>query len=300
MNLAVLERSLRKIPNDTYDFDCDNQKSLFIHINRLAICHNIIQFYVHQNPEKPMLNKNINEFSEYLNDVKPIIDQLLDNEFESLKKTTILTYEKIFNAFNPNILKKNLTLKIYITSFFLYIFETFDETDNLHKDNISIFKDVLETSSKDIFEKSNDKIIMADSLFPEGNLYNHLFGMHPNAQEILRMYINYQDKKYRVGRFRDAYFREGYVVIISRIGASQYEEFYESMVSHPLFVKGTDYDNYLTLYYEKIDSMELKNYELVKYDNRELEVKFSTFDYASYLASGKSINIEEFFKKLAD
>lgn len=144
------------------------------------------------------------------------------------------------------------------------------------------------------------KIFNADDLFPEGNLYNHLFGMHPNAKEILKMYVNYENVEYKVGRFRDAYFKDGYVVILSRIGAELYREFYESMCSHPLFLRGTEYDNYLTLYYEKIDSVELKKFELVEYDNREVEVKFSTFDYNNYFNGSKSQKVTDNLEKLID
>ena len=78
------------------------------------------------------------------------------------------------------------------------------------------------------------------------SLYNALFGMNPAAGYLLGSLDKTKDD---FGRFRDAYFEKnedgtGKIIVYTRCGGGNredYEDVYDEMQDHPLYIK--DYDD---------------------------------------------------------
>ena len=137
-------------------------------------------------------------------------------------------------------------------------------------------------------------MISSDLLFGS-NLYNHLFGMNPNIKEILKLYnLNIDFDLYRV---RDCYFLDDKFVLLTRIGNKVYSELQEDIKKHPnyLYYDLYDGDTYMTFYFSLIP--EIKD-EYFKYDNRHVQVKFETINYAEYAKSDKFDSVKKNFEKL--
>ena len=74
------------------------------------------------------------------------------------------------------------------------------------------------------------------------SLYNMLFGVNNQAPTVLKLLGKTEGD---FGRFRDAYVTEDYLVVHTRCGGGNrddYEHVFDEMASHPLFVYDQDDD----------------------------------------------------------
>jgi hypothetical protein len=84
------------------------------------------------------------------------------------------------------------------------------------------------------------------------SLYNMLFGVNPNSDQLLGI-LGYTRED--CGRFRDVYVDDGFIVIHTRNGGGNredYEYVFDEMSTHPWYVKDEDDDfdcTYANIYF---------------------------------------------------
>lgn len=101
------------------------------------------------------------------------------------------------------------------------------------------------------------------------SLYNMLFGMNPDSDKLLSLLGKTQSD---FGRFRDAYLMDGNIVVHTRCGGGNredYESVFEEMSAHPWYVndEDDDYDcTYADIVFKVPDSLmeEMKEFEQAK------------------------------------
>lgn len=72
------------------------------------------------------------------------------------------------------------------------------------------------------------------------SLYNTLFGMNPDADKLLSLLGATQDD---FGRFRNVYMEDGYIVVHTRCGGNNREEYFPDWVTdHPWYSHDADQD----------------------------------------------------------
>ena len=85
------------------------------------------------------------------------------------------------------------------------------------------------------------------------SLYNMVFGLNPNADQLLSL-LGYS--RGDCGRFRDVFVEDGMIVIHTRNGGGNredYEEVFDEMSTHPWYSHDADYDfdcTYANIYFK--------------------------------------------------
>ena len=94
------------------------------------------------------------------------------------------------------------------------------------------------------------------------SLYNMMFGTNPNSDQLLSLLGK---TKGDFGRFRDVYVEDGHIVVHTRNGGGNredYEDVFDEMAMHPWFVRDADDDfdcTYANIYF-KIPEDAVKSY----------------------------------------
>ena len=85
------------------------------------------------------------------------------------------------------------------------------------------------------------------------SLYNMLFGMNPDADKLLSLLDATRED---FGRFRNVYMRDGYIVVHTRNGGGnreEYEDVFDEMSEHPWYSHDADDDfdcTYANIYFK--------------------------------------------------
>ncbi len=85
-------------------------------------------------------------------------------------------------------------------------------------------------------------------------MYNMIFGVNPDSGQLLEVLGK---KRSDFGRFRDVYFDEGYIVVHTRNGGGNREDFqsvFDEMKKHPMYERNEDCedDNTYADFYFKV------------------------------------------------
>lgn len=92
------------------------------------------------------------------------------------------------------------------------------------------------------------------------SLYNMLFGMNPDSDKLLMLLGKSRDD---FGRFRNVYMDNGYIVVHTRCGGGNredYEEVFAEMSSHPWYSHDEDDDfdcTYADIFFKIPDGIDL-------------------------------------------
>ena len=94
------------------------------------------------------------------------------------------------------------------------------------------------------------------------SLYNMVFGSNPDSNKLLTLLDKTQGD---FGRYRDVYVEDGYIVVHTRCGGGNrddYQEVFEEMSEHPWYShdQDGDFDNTYADIYFKIPEDKLKTY----------------------------------------
>jgi hypothetical protein len=90
------------------------------------------------------------------------------------------------------------------------------------------------------------------------SLYNLVFGTNPNSEQLLSLLGK---TKSDFGRFRDVYVEDGHIVVHTRNGGGNredYEDVFDEMSEHPWYVRDADDDfdcTYANIYFKIPDNM---------------------------------------------
>ena len=98
------------------------------------------------------------------------------------------------------------------------------------------------------------------------SLYNMIFGMNPDSDKLLSLLGATQSE---FGRFRNVYMEDGYIVVHTRCGGNNREDYFPSWVEdHPWYShdEDGDFDNTYADIYFKVpenhkDFLAIRNYE---------------------------------------
>ena len=94
------------------------------------------------------------------------------------------------------------------------------------------------------------------------SLYNMLFGTNPNSDQLLSLLGKSQGD---FGRFRDVYVEDGFIVVHTRNGGGNredYEDVFDEMAEHPWYSHDADDDfdcTYANIYF-KVPEDKIKTY----------------------------------------
>lgn len=115
------------------------------------------------------------------------------------------------------------------------------------------------------------------------SLYNMIFGMNPDSDKLLSLL---DATKEDFGRFRNIYMEDGYIVVHTRCGGGNREDYFPSWVEdHPWYShdEDGDFDNTYADIYFKIpenhkDFLAIRNYEEGVNPSKQWEELFATLE----------------------
>ena len=96
------------------------------------------------------------------------------------------------------------------------------------------------------------------------SLYNMLFGMNPDSDMLLEMLGK---TRADFGRFRDVYMEDGYIIVHTRNGGGNredYEGVFEEMSNHPWYSHDQDDDfdcTYANIFFKVPDNINVEQFD---------------------------------------
>ena len=119
------------------------------------------------------------------------------------------------------------------------------------------------------------------------SLYNMVFGMNPDSDKLLGLLGKTTGD---FGRFRNVYMEDGYIVVHTRCGGGNredYEDVFDEMSTHPWYSHDADDDfdcTYANIYFKVPDNQKdflaIQNFNEGKNPNEQWKELFEMFDSA--------------------